>query len=61
MLGIAAGLWFLVLGGTLLSRTGSESAAAGLPELRGDISAHNRGKSKPTAAEVKSWIGEGRR
>jgi prevent-host-death family protein len=37
------------------------AAVAGLFELRGKISARNRGKSKLTAAEVKSWIGEGRR
>jgi prevent-host-death family protein len=37
------------------------AAVAGLFELRGKISDHNQGKSKLTAAEVKSWIGEGRR
>jgi len=37
------------------------AAVTGLFELRGKIFADNHGKSKPTAAEVKSWIGEGRR
>jgi len=37
------------------------AAVAGLLELRGEISDHNHGKSKLTAAELKSWIGEGRR
>ena len=36
-------------------------AVAGLLALRGEISDGNQGKSKLTAAEVKSWIGEGRR
>jgi prevent-host-death family protein len=36
-------------------------AVAGLFELRGKISDDNQGKSKLTAAQVKSWIGEGRR
>jgi prevent-host-death family protein len=37
------------------------AAVAGLFELRGTISGRHQGKSKLTAAEVKSWIGEGRR
>jgi prevent-host-death family protein len=37
------------------------AAVAGLLELRGKISEHNQGKSTLTAAEVKSWIREGRR
>ena len=37
------------------------AAVAGLFELRGQISDRNQGKPKLTAAEVKSWIGEGRR
>ena len=37
------------------------AAVAGLFELRGKISDCNQGKSKLTTAEVKSWIGEGRR
>ncbi len=37
------------------------AAVAELFELRGKISDRNQGKSKLTAAEVKSWIGEGRR
>jgi prevent-host-death family protein len=37
------------------------AAVAGLFELRRKISDGNEGKSKLTAAEVKSWIGEGRR
>lgn len=37
------------------------AAVAGLFELRGKIFARNQGKPKLTAAEVKSWIGEGRR
>jgi prevent-host-death family protein len=37
------------------------AAVAGMFELRGQISARNRGKPKLTAAEIKSWIGEGRR
>ena len=37
------------------------AAVTGLLELRGEISDQNQGKSKLTAAEVKSWIGEGRR
>ena len=37
------------------------AAVTGLIELRGTILEHNQGKSALTAAEVKSWIGEGRR
>lgn len=37
------------------------AAVAGLFELRQQISHRNQGKSKVTAAEVKAWIGEGRR
>jgi prevent-host-death family protein len=37
------------------------AAVAGMFELRGQISDRNQGKPKLTAAEVKSWIGEGRR
>jgi prevent-host-death family protein len=37
------------------------AAVAGLFELRGKISNRNQGKPKLTSAEVKSWIGEGRR
>lgn len=37
------------------------TAVAGLLELRGKISDYNQGKSRLTTAEVKSWIGEGRR
>jgi predicted nucleic acid-binding protein len=37
------------------------AAVAGMFELRGQIVAGNRGRPKLTAAEVKSWIGEGRR
>ena len=37
------------------------AAVAGLFELRGKNSGRNQGKRKLTAAEVKSWIGEGRR
>jgi prevent-host-death family protein len=37
------------------------AAVAELFELRGKISEHNQGKPQLTAAEVKSWIGEGRR
>jgi prevent-host-death family protein len=37
------------------------AAVTGLLELRGKISVSNEGKSELTAAEVKSWIGEGRR
>lgn len=37
------------------------AAVVGLFELRGQISRRNQGKPKLTAAEVKSWIGEGRR
>jgi prevent-host-death family protein len=36
-------------------------AVAGLFELRRQILHRNRGKPKLTAAEVKAWIGEGRR
>ena len=37
------------------------AAVAGMIELRGKISERNQGKPKLSAAEVKSWIGEGRR
>ncbi len=37
------------------------AAVAGLFELRGKISDCNQGKSKLAVAEVKSWIGKGRR
>jgi len=37
------------------------TAVAGLFELRQQIFHRNQGKSKLTAAEVKAWIGEGRR
>jgi prevent-host-death family protein len=37
------------------------AAVAGLFELRRQISQRNRGRRKLTAAEVKAWIGEGRR
>lgn len=37
------------------------AAVAGLFELRQQISHRNQGKPKLTAAEVKAWIGEGRR
>jgi prevent-host-death family protein len=37
------------------------AAVAGMFELRGQISDRNQGKPKLTVAEVKSWIGEGRR
>jgi prevent-host-death family protein len=37
------------------------TAVAELFELRGKISGRNQGKPKLAAAEVKSWIGEGRR
>jgi hypothetical protein len=36
------------------------AAVAALFELRRKISDRNQGKPKLTAAEVKSWIGEGR-
>jgi prevent-host-death family protein len=36
-------------------------AVAGIFELRKQIFEGNKGKPKLTAAEVKSWIGEGRR
>jgi prevent-host-death family protein len=35
-------------------------AVAGLKALRGEIAARNKGKPKITAAEIKSWINEGR-
>ena len=38
-----------------------KAAVAGLFELRGQIASHNKGKARLTTAEVKSWIGEGRR
>ncbi len=38
-----------------------QAAVAGLLELRGKISDGNQGKARLTPAEVKSWIGEGRR
>ena len=38
-----------------------QAAVAGLFELRGQILDQNQGKPKLTVAEVKSWIGEGRR
>jgi antitoxin (DNA-binding transcriptional repressor) of toxin-antitoxin stability system len=37
------------------------AAVAGLFALRGEIHDRNRGKPKLTAAEIKDWIGEGRR
>ena len=37
------------------------AAVAGLIELRRQIFHRNQGKPKLTAAEVKTWIGEGRR
>jgi prevent-host-death family protein len=37
------------------------AAVAGIFELRRQISNRNRGKARLTAAEVKTWIGEGRR
>ena len=37
------------------------AAVAGLFELRQQIFHRNQGKPKLTAAEVKAWIGEGRR
>jgi len=37
------------------------AAVAGILELRQQISHRNQGKPNPTAAEVKAWIGEGRR
>ena len=37
------------------------AAVAGLFELRRQISHRHQGKPKITAAEVKAWIGEGRR
>ena len=37
------------------------AAVAGLLKLRQQIFHRNKGKSKLTAAEVKAWIGEGRR
>ena len=37
------------------------AAVAGLFELRRQISRRNQGKPKITAAELKAWIGEGRR
>jgi prevent-host-death family protein len=37
------------------------AAVAAMFELRGQIFDRNQGKPKLTAAEVKSWIGEGRR
>jgi prevent-host-death family protein len=36
-------------------------AVAGIRELRRQIYERNKGKRKVSAAEVKSWIGEGRR
>jgi prevent-host-death family protein len=38
-----------------------QTAVAGLFELRGRIAEHNKGNAKLTAAEIKSWIDEGRR
>ena len=35
-------------------------SVAGLRELRRQIALRNKGKAKPTAAEIKSWIEEGR-
>ncbi len=37
------------------------AAVAGMFELRGQIFDRNHGQPKLTAAEVKSWMGEGRR
>ncbi len=37
------------------------AAVAGIFKLRQQISDRNQGKPKLTAAEVKAWIGEGRR
>ena len=37
------------------------AAVTGLFELRREITDSNRGKTKLTAADVKSWIAEGRR
>lgn len=37
------------------------AAVAGLFELRRQISHRNQGKPKITAAELKAWMGEGRR
>ena len=37
------------------------AAVTGLIALREQISKQNQGKPKSTAAEIKSWIGEGRR
>jgi prevent-host-death family protein len=37
------------------------AAVAGLLELRQQIFRRNQGKAQLTAAEVKAWIGEGRR
>ena len=37
------------------------AAVAGIFELRQQIFDRNQGKPKLTAAEVKAWIGEGRR
>ena len=37
------------------------AAVTGLRALREQISKQNQGKPKLTAAEIKSWIGEGRR
>lgn len=36
-------------------------AVAGILELRRQIAARNRGKARLSGAEIKSWIGEGRR
>lgn len=38
-----------------------KAAVAGLLELRGRIADHNKGKTRLTTAEVKSWIKGGRR
>ena len=38
-----------------------QTAVAGLLKLRGQIHDQNQGKPRLTAAEVKAWIGEGRR
>jgi prevent-host-death family protein len=43
------------------NREAVRAAVAGIIELRGQIAGRNRGKPKLTAAEVKSWIQEGRR
>ena len=43
------------------NRESVRTAVAGILELRRKISAHNQGKRKLTAAEVKAWVGEGRR